>query len=159
MNSILTFTVPHLGEVTLRPMLYEPAEEDCEFMTKGFEFQMRERIKPAMEAYRRGLAKDLYNAKMLNNLAGCYLFLGDIKNARICLDKIKASSEPRIYNLVICDLTSFRFKEGLDSLVSIFKERKEYFLIRGVLQFKLNRYSDSIRDLLNYSKLTHQTSN
>lgn len=150
--------MPHLGEVTLRPMLYEPVEEDCEFMTRGFEFQMKERIKPAMETYRRGLFKDLYNMKMLNNLAGCYLILGDSRNARICLDKMKAFSEPRIYNLVICDLTSFRLKEGLDSLVSIFKEREEYYLIRGILLFKLNRYSDSIRDLLEYSKLTHQTS-
>lgn len=159
MNSILTFTVPHLGEITLRPMIYESTEEDCEFMTKAYRFQLKELIKPAMEAYRRGLVKDLYNTKMLNNLAGCCLIHGDIRNARIFLDKIQVSSEPRIYNLVICDLTSLRFKEGLDSLVNIFKQREEYYLLRGILLYKLNRYSDSIRDLLEYSKLTHQTSN
>jgi len=158
MNSILTFTVPHLGEVTLRPMLYESAEEDCELITRAYRFQMKELIKPAMEAYRRGLVKDRHNIKMLNNLAGCYLIHGDIRNARACLDKIKVSTEPRIYNIVICDLTSLRFQEGLDSLVGIFKEREEYYLLRGILLFKLNRYSDSIRDLLEYSKLTHQTS-
>lgn len=157
MNSVLKFTIPYLGEVTLWPKLHEPIQEDGPWLNRGFIYQLKGELKPAMEAYRRGLVKEPSNFKIINNLAACYLVQGDIKNARSCLKKIKAVSEPRNFNQVLCLLTSFQYNEGVETIENIFKDKEEYYLLRGILLFNSSKYTEAIKDILEYCTLTHQT--